>query len=183
MGSGGEIFVLDMGEPVRIVDLARNLVLLNGLRPDVDIRIEFTGMRPGEKLFEELSAHDENTLATRHAKIRIFDGRGFDAHGDARGGGRLVENDARGAGRLVENDARGSGRPVGNDERGAGRPVGSRAITAGLARLRAAMKARDAAGVVVALEEMAPDYRPSNFVLRRAQERTLSREKARTVVA
>ncbi len=74
MGQGGEIFVLDMGEPVRIVDLARNLILLSGLRPDEDIKIEFTGTRPGEKLFEELNTHDEDTLPTYHEKIKIFAG-------------------------------------------------------------------------------------------------------------
>ncbi len=77
MGAGGEIFGLDMGEPVRIVDLARNLVLLSGLRPDVDICIEFTGVRPGEKLFEELSELEEHTHSTHHAQIRVFDGRGM----------------------------------------------------------------------------------------------------------
>jgi FlaA1/EpsC-like NDP-sugar epimerase len=74
MGKGGEIFVLDMGEPVKIVDLARKLVLLSGLEPGEDIQIEFTGIRPGEKLYEELSAYEENTVATPHSKIRIFSG-------------------------------------------------------------------------------------------------------------
>ncbi|MBK6515899.1 MAG: polysaccharide biosynthesis protein [Polyangiaceae bacterium] len=71
MGDGGEIFILDMGEPVRIVDLARDLVKLSGLRPDEDIEIQFTGMRPGEKLFEELSVANENANKTRHAKIFV----------------------------------------------------------------------------------------------------------------
>jgi FlaA1/EpsC-like NDP-sugar epimerase len=74
MGKGGEIFVLDMGQPVKIVDLARNLILLSGLRPDDDIKIEFSGVRPGEKLYEELSAYQENTLPTFHEKIKIFAG-------------------------------------------------------------------------------------------------------------
>jgi FlaA1/EpsC-like NDP-sugar epimerase len=75
MGEGGEIFVLDMGEPVKIVDLARNLILLSGLRPDEDIRLEFTGIRPGEKLYEELNTADERTLPTYHEKIFIFAGK------------------------------------------------------------------------------------------------------------
>ena len=74
MGKGGEIFVLDMGQPVKIVDLARNLILLSGLRPGEDIKIEFTGVRPGEKLYEELSTYEENTLPTFHEKIKIFAG-------------------------------------------------------------------------------------------------------------
>jgi FlaA1/EpsC-like NDP-sugar epimerase len=74
MGRGGEIFVLDMGEPVKIVDLARNLILLSGLRPDHDIEIRFTGMRPGEKLTEELSVHDEGLVNTHHEKVRVFAG-------------------------------------------------------------------------------------------------------------
>jgi FlaA1/EpsC-like NDP-sugar epimerase len=74
MGKGGEIFVLDMGQPVKIVDLARNLILLSGLRPDDDIRIEFTGVRPGEKLYEELNTLEENTAPTFHNKIKIFTG-------------------------------------------------------------------------------------------------------------
>jgi FlaA1/EpsC-like NDP-sugar epimerase len=72
MGKGGEIFVLDMSEPVRIVDLARNLILLSGLRPNIDIKIEFTGIRPGEKLFEELNAEGEGMLPTHHEKIKVF---------------------------------------------------------------------------------------------------------------
>jgi FlaA1/EpsC-like NDP-sugar epimerase len=69
LGSGGEIFTLDMGKPVKIVDLARQLISLSGFTPDKDIRIEFTGLRPGEKLFEELSYKGEHIVATRHPKI------------------------------------------------------------------------------------------------------------------
>jgi FlaA1/EpsC-like NDP-sugar epimerase len=72
MGKGGEVFVLDMGEPVKIVDLARSLILLSGLQPDRDIRIQFSGTRPGEKLFEELNLNDECLIPTSHAKIRSF---------------------------------------------------------------------------------------------------------------
>ena len=76
IGEGGQICVLDMGQPVKIVDLARNLILLSGLKPDEDINIEFTGMRPGEKLFEELSSLTEDTVPTEHEKVRIFIGNG-----------------------------------------------------------------------------------------------------------
>jgi FlaA1/EpsC-like NDP-sugar epimerase len=81
MGHGGEVFVLDMGEPVKIVDLARNLILLSGLRLDEDIRIEFTGVRPGEELYEELNSMEEDTLPTPHEKIKIFTGNGLPAAG------------------------------------------------------------------------------------------------------
>jgi FlaA1/EpsC-like NDP-sugar epimerase len=77
IGEGGQICVLDMGEPVKIVDLARDLILLSGLKPDEDIRIEFTGMRPGEKLCEELSTLIEDTAPTTHEKIRIYVGNGM----------------------------------------------------------------------------------------------------------
>jgi FlaA1/EpsC-like NDP-sugar epimerase len=72
MGTNGDIFVLDMGKPVRILDLARNLILLSGLRPDEDIKIEYTGMRPGEKLYEELAHVGEEVRQTYHDKIMIF---------------------------------------------------------------------------------------------------------------
>lgn len=74
IGKGGQICVLDMGQPVKIVDLARNLILLSGLMPDEDIKVEFTGMRPGEKLYEEISSLLEDTVPTEHEKIRVFMG-------------------------------------------------------------------------------------------------------------
>jgi FlaA1/EpsC-like NDP-sugar epimerase len=74
MGKGGEIFVLDMGEPVRIVDLARQMIRLSGLAED-DVRIEYTGLRPGEKLFEEPLADAEKTLPTPHPKLRVAQAR------------------------------------------------------------------------------------------------------------
>ena len=76
VGEGGRICVLDMGQPLKIVDLARNLILLSGLRPEQDIRIEFTGKRPGEKLYEEFSSLLEDTVPTKHDKIRICVGNG-----------------------------------------------------------------------------------------------------------
>lgn len=71
MGQGGEIFVFDMGKSVKIVDLAKKMIKLSGLEPNKDIEIKFTGLRPGEKLFEELLNDHENTLPTHHEKIMI----------------------------------------------------------------------------------------------------------------
>jgi FlaA1/EpsC-like NDP-sugar epimerase len=72
MSRGSEIFVLDMGEPVSIVSLARNMIRLAGYQPDEDIAIRFTGLRPGEKLFEEIHLDSEDILPTYHEKIKIF---------------------------------------------------------------------------------------------------------------
>jgi len=69
---GGEIFVLDMGEPIKIVDMARQMIELSGLKPDADISIEFIGVRPGEKLFEEVTYQGESFVPTTHPKIRRF---------------------------------------------------------------------------------------------------------------
>ena len=69
MAKGGEVFVLDMGEPVRIYDLAKDLITLSGLIPDKDIEIKITGLRPGEKLFEELLSAEDGTEKTKHHKI------------------------------------------------------------------------------------------------------------------
>ncbi|WP_094549355.1 polysaccharide biosynthesis protein [Petroclostridium xylanilyticum] len=71
MAKGGEIFILDMGQPVKIVDLAKDLIRLSGLEPDIDIEIRFTGLRPGEKLYEELLMAEEGLTATKHEKIFI----------------------------------------------------------------------------------------------------------------
>jgi FlaA1/EpsC-like NDP-sugar epimerase len=102
IGQGGQICVLDMGEPVKIVDLARNLILLSGLRPDHDIKVEFTGIRPGEKLYEEVTTLEEDTVPTNHEKIRIFVGKGM-PDGDMVGWVDYLREicETRDAGRLV----------------------------------------------------------------------------------
>jgi FlaA1/EpsC-like NDP-sugar epimerase len=91
MGQGGEIFVLDMGEPVKIVDLARELITLSGFRPGEDIEMVFTGPRPGEKLFEELSIVGEDMQKTRHPKIGIWTNIPMDREKLRRSIGELIE--------------------------------------------------------------------------------------------
>jgi FlaA1/EpsC-like NDP-sugar epimerase len=72
MGEGGEIFILDMGSPVKIFDLARDLIRLSGFEPDEDIEIKFIGLRPGEKLYEELISEGEGISPTSHEKISVL---------------------------------------------------------------------------------------------------------------
>ena len=78
MGKGAEIFIFEMGEPVKIADMARRMIELAGFEPDIDIKIKYTGLRPGEKLYEELLSDEENTKPTRHPKIRIAHVREYD---------------------------------------------------------------------------------------------------------
>jgi FlaA1/EpsC-like NDP-sugar epimerase len=78
MGEGGEIFLLKMGTPVRIAQMARDLVRLCGKEPDTEIEIKYTGLRPGEKLYEELIIEGEGIVATSHEKIMVLRGRGMD---------------------------------------------------------------------------------------------------------
>ena len=80
MGKGGEIFLLDMGEPVKIVTLAEEMIRLSGFRPYVDIDIQFTGLRPGEKLYEELLLAGEGIQSTGHAKIMVAQASIYDWH-------------------------------------------------------------------------------------------------------
>ena len=82
MGEGGEIFVLDMGKPVKIMDLARQLIELSGLRPGDDVEIKVIGLRPGEKLYEELQHHSENLKPTSHARITLLTTGGSNATTD-----------------------------------------------------------------------------------------------------
>jgi FlaA1/EpsC-like NDP-sugar epimerase len=81
MGEGGEIFILDMGTPVKIVDMARDLIRLSGFEPDVDIPVEYIGLRPGEKLHEELITEGEGIVPTSHEKIMVLRGEGRDLLG------------------------------------------------------------------------------------------------------
>jgi FlaA1/EpsC-like NDP-sugar epimerase len=78
MGNGGEVFVFDMGSPVKIAELAKKMIRLYGLTPNIDINITYSGLRPGEKLYEELLADEENTIKTYHSKIMIAKVRNVD---------------------------------------------------------------------------------------------------------
>jgi FlaA1/EpsC-like NDP-sugar epimerase len=78
MSTGNQIFVFDMGESVKIDDLARRMIYLAGYKPDEDIKIEYSGLRPGEKLYEEVLSNNENTVPTDHNRIRIAKVREYD---------------------------------------------------------------------------------------------------------
>ena len=78
MGKGGEIFIFDMGQSVKIAELAKKMILLSGLELGKDIQIIYTGLRPGEKLYEELLANEENTMPTHHSKIMIAKVKEYD---------------------------------------------------------------------------------------------------------
>ena len=78
MSTGNQIYVFDMGESVKIDDLARRMIRLAGFTPDEDIKIEYSGLRPGEKLYEEVLSNNENTLPTSHDRIRIAKVREYD---------------------------------------------------------------------------------------------------------
>lgn len=97
LGEGGEIFILDMGEPVRILDLAKEAITLSGLRPFEDIDIVFTGIRPGEKLSEELEITDENMSRTKHPKIFIGKIAAYPEDGVRKGLERLALLSERGS--------------------------------------------------------------------------------------
>ena len=78
MSTGNQIYVFDMGESVKINDLARRMIQLAGYVPDEDIKIEYSGLRPGEKLYEEVLSDNENTIPTNHSRIRIAKVRKYD---------------------------------------------------------------------------------------------------------
>ncbi len=78
LGRGGEVFFLDMGDPIRILDLAENLIRLSGLVPGRDVRVETIGLRPGERLVEELVMESEELTESQHEKIFVLQKRHFD---------------------------------------------------------------------------------------------------------
>ncbi len=98
LGNGGEVFILEMGTPVKIVDMARDLIRRSGYEPDVDIEIRYTGLRPGEKLYEELVAEGEEVLKTAHGKIVVLKQNGGDpAALETRLGGLILAAESRDA--------------------------------------------------------------------------------------
>jgi len=100
---GGEIFVLDMGAPLKIVDLARQMIELSGFKPDEDIKIVFTGLRPGEKLYEEPIHEMENVEPTNHPKVRRLRNNRFDERSDLATEMLSVYREAAGdRGRLID---------------------------------------------------------------------------------
>jgi FlaA1/EpsC-like NDP-sugar epimerase len=92
MGKGGELFVLDMGEPVKIAELARDLIRLSGLEPDVDVEIKYVGLRPGEKLYEELITAGEGIVPTPHEKIMVLRALTCTSPGETLAKARRVED-------------------------------------------------------------------------------------------
>ena len=94
MSTGNQIFVFDMGESVKIDDLARRMIRLAGFTPDQDIKVEYSGLRPGEKLYEEVLSNHENTLPTDHSRIRIAKVREYD-YADALAGVNELERLSR----------------------------------------------------------------------------------------
>ena len=94
MSTGNQIFVFDMGESVKIDDLARRMIRLAGYTPDKDIMVEYSGLRPGEKLYEEVLSNHENTLPTDHSRIRIAKVREYD-YADALAGVNELERLSR----------------------------------------------------------------------------------------
>ncbi len=80
MGEGGEIFILEMGKPVKIDSMARDLIRFSGFEPDIDIKIEYTGLRPGEKLYEELMTDHETVISTKHSKIMVLESQKVDVN-------------------------------------------------------------------------------------------------------
>ena len=91
MGKGGEIFIFDMGKSVKILELAKKMIRLSGLIPNQDIAIEFSGLRPGEKLYEELLNDSENTLPTHHEKIMVAKTREYNFEAISQDIEKLIE--------------------------------------------------------------------------------------------
>ncbi|MBU8911495.1 MAG: polysaccharide biosynthesis protein, partial [Desulfobacterales bacterium] len=94
MGKGGEIFILEMGDPIKIDNMARDLIRFSGFEPDVDIKIDYTGLRPGEKLYEELMTDQEDVVPTNHNKIMVFNGRKVDLE-QLNGGIEILRREAK----------------------------------------------------------------------------------------